>query len=384
MNREIVMRLVVNHGWRVQCRGLGNFTRVAPPIETFLQALAKTPIDEQRAAFVLAQPPGAMPWHNENNIHFTMFETQGLPSYFRNASNAVAREVWNPSQWGCKVFRDGGILKPIIHMPLGVNADQFRPGLDEPDLTYQDISSGGKKTKTLPKKFRFVALFDWHVRKGPDILIKAFCRAFQKRDDAILVIYSRLAGQQNENNDAKICKQGLEYFQQGGEKLMPPVYHCGQHVSEENLARALSNANCFVSASRGEGFCLPIIEAAACGVPVLAAANTAQTELALFTIPTPEIEPCPPEWLTLAPWFHDQKVVKMGEEVIAAFAAAMQDVIDDPKSHADVASKFRAMILRDYTWDVAARNVHERLLHIQSTPETVMQTAMEDAPAYGR
>lgn len=53
---------------------------------------------------------------------------------------------------------------------------------------------------------------------------------------------------------------------------------CG-YVSNEDLAKLYNVANCFVSASIGEGFGMPQLEAMLCGCPVVTAHNTAMIEV---------------------------------------------------------------------------------------------------------
>jgi glycosyltransferase involved in cell wall biosynthesis len=77
-----------------------------------------------------------------------------------------------------------------------------------------------------------------------------------------------------------------------GEPSLPTGVRCVADVPDEDLPALLSAAECFVTASLYEGFCLPIAEALACGCPVIASKRAAIPETAAghATLVEPTVE----------------------------------------------------------------------------------------------
>ncbi len=96
-----------------------------------------------------------------------------------------------------------------------------------------------------------------HEQKGVDLLLKAFAIVTTKIPNARLLIAGPDYGRSDEIQ-AQIKDAGLQ------ERLLliGPIY------GQEKLA-ALRDANCFCLPSRHEGFSLAVLEALACGVPVV-------------------------------------------------------------------------------------------------------------------
>lgn len=112
-------------------------------------------------------------WVNSGvNIAFTMFESTKLPDGWVDVLNQC-KAVCVPCNWNVEVFKENGVTVPIIKTPLGIS-DTF---------TYQPRVKGDK--------FRFICFKDRGYRKGYLKAVKAFVRAFGKRDDVELVIKAR-------------------------------------------------------------------------------------------------------------------------------------------------------------------------------------------------
>jgi len=141
-------------------------------------------------------------------------------------------------------------------MPLGVNPAYFNPKI---------------QSFPVPRVFTFLSTFEWGERKAPEVLLRAFNDEFRSNEETVLVckVY-------NQDPAVNIPRQvgGLGLKDSGGRV----VFSINEVVPMHQLGALYRSADCFVLPSRGEGWGLPILEAMACGLPVIATAWSAQTD----------------------------------------------------------------------------------------------------------
>jgi glycosyltransferase involved in cell wall biosynthesis len=186
-------------------------------------------------------------------IGFTMLETDRLPASWVEQANLMD-EVWTPTTWGREVFMASGVVKPVYVVPLGVDLAVFAPGPARRDLADRTV---------------FLSVFEWSKRKGWDVLVAAYRAAFQPHDPVVLVlkIDHRAPG-----NPLRELAAAL------GDQAPPVAVFYNQTFSPARMAELYRSADCFVLPSRGEGWGMPVLEAMACGVPVIATAWSGPTE----------------------------------------------------------------------------------------------------------
>ena len=250
MNREITTRLT-KRGFNVKLNILKSAPQIDPDTMRTINTLASIKLeDEHSCPLIVGFTP--MPVQNRGRrvIFFTMMETQGLHNEFVSRCNKYPSEIWVPCKFYIDVFKKAGIVKPLHLIPLGVNEQIYTPEAKEPRLKYREMPSG-RIVEQLPNKFRFMSLFGWSHRKGPDVLCRSFLREFSQDDDACLVIYARHWGQ--------IPEEIQGYYKELDKSAKPPtIYWCGDVVPIQDLPGCYTAADCFVFCSRGEGFGLPV------------------------------------------------------------------------------------------------------------------------------
>ncbi len=137
-----------------------------------------------------------------------------------------------------------------VHViPLGVDPELFQPGLEPLALP------------TGPQ-IRFLFVGGTIFRKGIDLLLTAFGRAFRATDGIGLVIKemgsnSFYRGQTAETEIGELRDRGY------------PVEYIDRDLTDCEMAGLYAACDCLVHPFRGEGFGLPVVEAMACGLPVI-------------------------------------------------------------------------------------------------------------------
>jgi glycosyltransferase involved in cell wall biosynthesis len=102
------------------------------------------------------------------------------------------------------------------------------------------------------------------LRKGSDILLSAWAGAFPAADDVCLVLKDHSNDLFYRENDARDRIAELR-----ADPLAPEILHLDRFLPEADLAALYRCCDVAVFPYRAEGFCLPILEAMACGTPAI-------------------------------------------------------------------------------------------------------------------
>jgi glycosyltransferase involved in cell wall biosynthesis len=191
------------------------------------------------------------------NVIRTMFETDTIPQDWVARLNLMD-EVWVPTSFNLETFAHAGVTVPIQVVPGGVDATTFRPGL-------RPLRVPGTRGTM------FLSIFEWGFRKGWDVMLSAWAEAFGPDDYVSLVLRtSQVTGHIGvvASIDQRIDDH-LESLGKGRSDVAPIVV-LDRPLSLADLPRLYAAADVYVSASRGEGWGRPMLEAMACRVPVVA------------------------------------------------------------------------------------------------------------------
>ncbi|HMO59126.1 MAG TPA: glycosyltransferase [Roseiflexaceae bacterium] len=186
-------------------------------------------------------------------IGFTMHEADRLPPSWVEQANQMD-ELWTPTAWGVETFRTSGIERPIHIIPLGIDPQHFSPGPPRAQLRERTI---------------FLSIFEWGLRKGYDLLLRAYHAAFRPHDPVMLVL--KIDNRAPDVHPLRVIADLLP-------SPAPPVgIIYNRPLSIAQLRELYQGVDCFVLPSRGEGWGMPILEAMACGVPAIATAWSGPT-----------------------------------------------------------------------------------------------------------
>jgi glycosyltransferase involved in cell wall biosynthesis len=174
------------------------------------------------------------------------------PREWVERARAQLDRVWVPSEYVRRGFVESGMPPALVEVvPNGVDLEAFS---DEGPRRPLGAEAGCT--------FLFVGGTTW--RKGIDLLIEAWRQAFDPDDNVLLVVKDF----------------GAETFYRGqtrGDRVqalakdpgVAPVLYVGDDLARSELPSLYRAADVLVAPYRAEGFCLPVLEAMACGVPAI-------------------------------------------------------------------------------------------------------------------
>ena len=200
---------------------------------TAFASFPRTPNDPQLAI----APPSLMKRFgiDRRTAALTMWEADRIPSHLATVLNGAA-VVIVPSQWGADTFRDSGVTAPIEIVPLGYDPLLFRPAPHEPTLctfgTAGALSAGGlrKNIRRVVDNFRRAFPTESDVRLR--VKITPNCPPFDIPDDLRIDILRA---------------------------TLPPG----------DIVKWNQSLTAYVNASYAEGFGFHLLEAMACGRPLI-------------------------------------------------------------------------------------------------------------------
>jgi hypothetical protein len=189
-------------------------------------------------------------------VGFTMLEVDGFPPEWVRQANRMD-EVWVPSEFNARGFRESGLKRPVSVIPLGVDPDYFHPGV--------------RGFPNPAGEFVFLSSFEWGERKEPWLLLKVFNDEFMAGEPVRLVC-KIINKDPQVHVRQEIAKLRLK---ESGGKVS---FLFNREFPYYQLGSFYRSADCYVSTGRGEGWDMPLMEAMACGLPSIATDWGAHTE----------------------------------------------------------------------------------------------------------
>jgi GT2 family glycosyltransferase/glycosyltransferase involved in cell wall biosynthesis len=245
---------------------------------------------------------------------------------------------------------------------LGVPAERCRVV----PLGYSpEAAEGPGDDRFRPHGFVFLALTNAHdpYRYGTDILLRAYGKAFSRRDKVVLVLKDyggKLTGGP--------LRRWLDEAADG-----PRVIHFAEFLSKDALLRLYRGCDAFVAPFRGEGFGMKIVDACAAGLPVLAPLYGGPTDylrpggfypLAFTEVPVGE---CLDQVEGVVPPFAQWAEVDAED-----LAVQMRTVVDQNEEARRRAAVTRELVLKEFSWQQAARRLAAALVDFEKEREAVV------------
>lgn len=270
-----------------------------------------------------------------------IFELDTFTTQEKTHLSSVDELIVN-SQWAADVIKDQTGLDAHV-VPLGYNPDVFYPN----------------PVPKNPGSTVFMNIGKWEVRKGHDILCKAFNDAFEPTDDVQLWMSNYNPFYTDEQN-----AEWANYYLSSKMGQAGKIRIIDWQKDQRGLAYYMRLVDVGVFPSRGEGWNLEALEMIACDKHVILSDYSAHTEFcrngACATLPVNGVEPAQD-----GVWFNGQgNWAAFDEDFTDGLVQAMRDAHLSSKTEGDVfpaLRKYRQEIADEYTWNKSAQKLKDVL-----------------------
>lgn len=211
---------------------------------------------------------------NGEIIGYPFFELDKLFQLESNIINNLDKIVVS-SNWAKQIIEEETKQKNIFVAPLGVDRTIFDHTI------YKNNKSD---------KYIFSIIGKWEIRKGHDILLHIFEKAFTDQDDVELWVCA--SADNGYINAQEIFKWEALYK---NHKLSDKIKLIPAQKTHHDIAKLISKTDCGLYPSRAEGWNLELLETMSMNRPTIALNYSAQTEFCnnknCFLVDVEETEP---------------------------------------------------------------------------------------------
>ncbi|HUB86247.1 MAG TPA: glycosyltransferase family 4 protein [Verrucomicrobiae bacterium] len=349
MVRSIVRALAAN-GVQIELRDLPGWsqTRLPAAATNFFNRFRRR--RNARVHLHFCMPPQVEPSAGCVNVNYTMFEATRLCPQWVDASLKNDLTIV-PTESSRRCWIDSGIGKEKVKLcPLGVDFDSFAPGAPPLPATTSDGRPAGEF------RLRFLNVAESIYRKNLAGLLRAWISATDSRDDAVLILKT---GFYAPGRREKFEGQMREVEKSLGKPLADsaPIIVLDSFLAPEEMPRLYAMATHYWSMSRGEGFDLPMLEAGACELQLIAPDHSAYREYLnppiAHLLPAREVAAQIPDDAPLSAIFAGASWWEPEETAAVELIRGLVNGAIPPARSA------RAELLEKYTWDKTARRLWE-------------------------
>jgi glycosyltransferase involved in cell wall biosynthesis len=259
-----------------------------------------------------------------------------LPSAWFDAMQRETAVVCANSAWTGRMFVENGLVPERVAVTQnGVDTARFHP-------------SASPMRLATDKRFRFLFVGRLTHRKGLEHVLTAFRHTFTASDDVVFVI------KPCDTDGVSIAAIMRDIGKAFADPAAPALVILPTDMASDAIAGLYTACDVLVHPYRGESFCLPIAEAMACGLPVIATDRGGASMMA-----RPDTATLVPSTVVHLPRFafgHRRlsNLPRWHEISLDRLRTEMRAIYADPTSARAKAVQARQLIAAQFTWDHSA------------------------------
>lgn len=173
-----------------------------------------------------------------------------------------------PDSWSDACLQMDKVIVPSQHSKSGFS-EQAQEVIEVINFPARKVRAK-KIDFNLDTKFNFLTVAQWNPRKNLEQAILAFTQEFQNEEVGLVVKTGIVGGSHIDREQTKERLQMILNHTQQDRKCKVYLFHGSLSDAEMVSLYKNKNISAYITTSHGEGFGLPVFEAAQYGIPVIA------------------------------------------------------------------------------------------------------------------
>lgn len=318
--------------------------------------LAKA-LEEQKIDYkikIIHLTPDMYPRYMESgkyHIGHLFYETDKLPKEWVVPCNGM-NEIWTASEYQADMMRASGVTVPIYCFPQPI-----------------DILPATSKTEAYATPgfdgFKFYSIFQWIDRKNPRALITNYWKTFEHTKDVALIIKT-YGVNYSDDEFLRIKAEISQWKAETPQVTYPKLLLVRKLMSTEQMFKLHATGDCYINTSRGEGWCIPAVEASLMGNPVISIDHTGFADY----LDQDSYYPCDStstrvmEHPSIKFYKSDQNWLEINPETLVK---KMVEVYNDKGKAKSVGAKAQEFVIDNFTYQKVGEAMKKRLQEIEKS-----------------
>jgi hypothetical protein len=218
-----------------------------------IESIENKPLDNIDVVIQHTLPENFCRLEGVKNIGIFFWETTHFKGSNWQYSCNFMDEIWVTTEEQKNACENSGVTSPIKVIDIPYDFDKYKK-------EHEDVPLGGFENRYL-----FYTISDISYRKNVLGLITAYLSEFSNKDNVGLVLRCYINGKSEEESEDYLQGAISQLKGEINKPLAdcPPIILISKRLTDNQILGLHNTCDCFVSASRGEGECIPALEAGA-------------------------------------------------------------------------------------------------------------------------